>query len=177
MPDDLDTTEAINAEDETEDDEGSTEKRERRARRSANALRLALRRRNAVELRITGATYDEIAQALGYSDRGQANRDVHRALKEITKEPAEQLRDLELARLDKLQKGSWVAAISGNDPKAAQVVIKVMGMRHKLLGLEAPRKVDLTGWLRDFSDREGLPYEDAVEAANEIIRLAASGGA
>ena len=52
----------------------------------------AQRRRDALELRKVGATYSQIATALGYANAKAAQRDVAKSLRETTSEPAEQLR-------------------------------------------------------------------------------------
>jgi hypothetical protein len=60
----------------------------------------------ACRLRSRGAGYQEICDALGFTNTGNAHRAVQRALKATMQEPAEDLRRLELDRLDRM----WRAA-------------------------------------------------------------------
>src|SRR5438105_6695556 len=69
---------------------------EENLRRDAEALRLRSR----------GWTYQRIADELGYHDRRTAYRAVEQALRETLQEPADDLRKLELDRLDRM----WEAA-------------------------------------------------------------------
>src|SRR5699024_12051924 len=62
------------------------------------------------------------------------------SLAEVTKEVAEQLRDVEAARLDALQRAIWERAIDG-DLSAMDRVIKIVDRRARLLGLDAPQQV------------------------------------
>ncbi|MEU1272994.1 hypothetical protein [Streptomyces sp. NPDC005799] len=54
----------------------------------------------AANLRSKGRTYAQIAEELGYYDRGKAHAAVQRAIQEIVKEPAEAVLHFELERLD-----------------------------------------------------------------------------
>ena len=109
---------------------------------SIRRIELAERRARALELRKAGATYDQIAQQAGYSSRANAYRDVMKAIKDITAEPAADVKTLELARLDAMLMGTWRPAITGNQG-AIDRVIRIMDRRAKLLGLDAPVKTEL----------------------------------
>ncbi|MFP3118132.1 hypothetical protein [Streptomyces sp. Iso 434] len=61
----------------------------------------------ATSLRSAGATYQEIADQLGYADRGHAWRAVQQARRQILREPAEELIQVEAERLDDM----YVAAL------------------------------------------------------------------
>jgi hypothetical protein len=108
---------------------------------SRNAA-LANKERQALELRMAGASFDQIAQKLGYSEKGAAHRAVTRALISTVKPAADELRELETARLDRLLLAFWPAALEG-DEKAADRVLRIMDQRAKLLGLNMPTKVDV----------------------------------
>lgn len=54
----------------------------------------------------------------------------------ITAEERSGILQLELDRLDDLQAAHWESAMYG-DPKSTEAVLKVMGLRHKLLNLDA----------------------------------------
>jgi hypothetical protein len=76
-------------------------------------IALAEKERRALELRKGGATYNRIAQVLGYSDEGGAAKAVKRALADTLQEPAAEIRKLEAERLDAMQSALWPAALSG----------------------------------------------------------------
>src|SRR6185312_10686596 len=61
----------------------------------------------ALSLRRAGATYQEIADELGFGNPSGAHYAVQAALKASIREPANDVRDLEADRLDKLMRGVW----------------------------------------------------------------------
>jgi hypothetical protein len=107
----------------------------------------AERRAKAIAMKISGANWQDIADALGYADRAAAHKDVTRALAANRKAEAEQveeLRHLTVMRYDRLQEAWWPAAVSG-DVKAAEVVLKCLAGRAKIEGVEAPAKMEHSG--------------------------------
>lgn len=99
------------------------------------------RRAQAVALRISGMTYDAIAQRLGVGST-TVFRDVTESMADAakrTREAADELLELELQRLDTLQGGLWDAALAG-DVSSVRAVLAVMERRAKLLGLDAAAK-------------------------------------
>lgn len=97
----------------------------------------------ALELRKSGAAYATIAEVLGYRSPSGAHAAVKSALKKTLQEPADELRQLELARLDAMLAALWPKANAG-DVKAVHGVLKVLERRAKLLGLDAPTETDIT---------------------------------
>jgi hypothetical protein len=93
------------------------------------------RQARAVELAISGHDYATIAKEVGYSNRGTAWRTVQKALRQRTVEGVDQLREVEVERLDALLRAHWESAIDG-DVVAANVVLRVIDQRVRLLGLE-----------------------------------------
>ena len=93
----------------------------------------------ALALRVAGASYDQIAQALGYSNRSGAWHAIEQALLKTIQEPADQIRQLEVARLDR-----WLfnidAQIRAGSLEAVSVGLKISARRATLLGLDAPSK-------------------------------------
>jgi hypothetical protein len=57
----------------------------------------------AAQMRVESKTYQQIADELGYADKGEAHHAVERALKAVVREPAEALRKLMHARLDEMR--------------------------------------------------------------------------
>lgn len=104
----------------------------------------AERRTKAIQLRLAGADWTQIADTLGYADRAAACKDVTRALEShiaAQNSTAEVLRETELQRLDRLQRGLWPAAVAG-DTRSADTVLRVIDRRMKLLGLDVPPDVE-----------------------------------
>lgn len=105
----------------------------------------AARDAEACRLRTLGLTYEQIASQLGFSDRSNARSAVERGLVAIVAEPAEELRTLELARLDELTQRAW--GILDDEPpgvalQAIDRILKIQERRAKLLGLDAPTRVE-----------------------------------
>jgi hypothetical protein len=122
----------------------------------------AERRRRALQLRQAGASLSQIGEHLGVSE-SRACRIVQDALAATVREPAEEIRALELARLDQL----WVEAtkvlrrqhvtvsngrvvihpgtkapLEDDGPvlNAIDRLLKIQERRARLLGLDAPTK-------------------------------------
>lgn len=112
---------------------------------------------SAMRLRQAGYTFDQIARALGYSNRSGAWHAVQAGLTHTLREPAEDLRQIELERLDEMHEGLWAKAIAG-DLKAVDGVLAVMRRRSRLLGLDQPRRQVVA------ADVEGLVAASAREA-------------
>lgn len=133
--------------------------------RFVRSVDTAERDARACRLRSEGRSYAEIARELGFSEPTVARRAVERALVAVVAEPAGQLRTLELARLDLLLGKAWavlqaehIAVSQGRviiDPRngepmtdhgpvlaAIDRVLRIMERRSKLLGLDAPIKVE-----------------------------------
>ncbi len=94
------------------------------------------RKARAVELRIEGCGYDDIAREVGYANRGTAHRVVKKALSSRTAEGVDLLRAMEVARLDALQHSIWDRAMAGHVP-SVRAVLKIIHERIALLGLSA----------------------------------------
>lgn len=103
---------------------------------SARAIATAKREAEAVALRLAGANLTEIAKQVGYADPSGAYRAIQKALSiMLPAETRDEALKRELATLDRLQLAMWQPALRG-DEKAAGVVLRCIGQRSKLLGLE-----------------------------------------
>ena len=100
-----------------------------------------VRAAKALEMRMEGLTFEAIAEALGYAGKQGAYDAVRRSLAAVTREPAEELIKLDLERLDGLWQIQYLNAQAG-DVQAMAACMKIMERRAKLLGLDAPVKVD-----------------------------------
>ena len=96
----------------------------------------------ALELRILGASYRQIAAQVGISER-TAYLDVQDELARLDKlihGKAERLRDLEARRLDHYQL-ALAPGIRAGDPRAVLAGVRCLERRAKLLGLDAPQQL------------------------------------
>lgn len=104
---------------------------------SVKKLTALEREREAMRLRMSGMTYDDIAERLGITKQG-AHKAVMRALGKLRTqvlEDASQLRSIEVQRLDVLFNQMYGQAERGNQG-AVDRCIKIMERRAKLLGLD-----------------------------------------
>lgn len=156
----------------------------------------------AARLRTQGKTYDAIATALGFANKAAAREGVLRALAEIVTEPAKELRALELDRLDaaldvaiRIMSEQHLAHSGGkliervvdgqvvqvldNGPVLAAIdrVVKIGESRRKLLGLDAPTRVDATVHEVTQQDLAVAELIRDAQAKQAIDRAAATGGA
>lgn len=131
------------------------------------------KQRQALELRKAGVGFDEIAQRLGYRGASGAYYAVKTALQKTIQQPANELREIEVARLDALLLGLWPEARKGNVAKIDRV-LRIMQRRADLLGLDAPKRIDATLDIRDEADRlareNGLPVDAVLAEAERIVR-------
>lgn len=132
-------------------------------KQSARAARLTERRSRVLVLRKAGATFREIAktlkeeggvstgfnEAMAYTDyRFEMDR-----LAAANQETAEELRNLEELRLDRML-AALDEDVEKGDPVAINAALRIMERRAKLRGLDAPAKVEATG-------KDGAPLETA----------------
>jgi hypothetical protein len=100
-----------------------------------------------LELRRVGLTWVRIAEEVGYKDHTGAYAAYKRAIKRTMQQPADELREQELDRIDRLQVAVWPAAMKG-DTRAVLTIVRLMERRAKLTGLDMPIKIeqDVTTW-------------------------------
>jgi hypothetical protein len=128
----------------------------------------------ALELRKAGATYQMIADQLGYAQAKGAYKAVASALKATLKEPAEELRTLEAERLDAALLAIWRRVTKGDD-KAIGRLLGIMKRRMELFGLAAPRRQEFSGLIATLSARDlnlkGLTAEELAELERLVDKL------
>jgi hypothetical protein len=112
--------------------------RTRRGRHRDRAL-ASWRRTRALELRAAGMTYEQIAHEVGYANKGTAHAVIHQALEEREAASVDQLRYLELDRLNAMQVALWRDAVAGK-VTAVDAIVKIIDARCRLLGLYQNRR-------------------------------------
>jgi hypothetical protein len=100
----------------------------------------------ALELRIMGASYRQIAAQLQVALK-TAYHDVQDELGRldaVIKEKAERMRELEAQRLDQLTV-ALAPTLRAGDPRAIATAVRLMERRAKLFGLDAPTELSGPG--------------------------------
>ena len=100
------------------------------------------KRRDAIELRKMGVTYQKIADAVGYPSANEARKQVLKAYNEIIQEPAIELRGLQVERLNHLLTIAWQQA-QGGSLSAINTCVGLMTRIDVLMGTEAAQKVEV----------------------------------
>jgi hypothetical protein len=96
----------------------------------------------ALDLRLSGMSYADIADRLGYAGESGPRNAVDRLLGRVEADNATELRRLESLKLDVLQAAVWDQAVAG-DSDSIKLALAVHDRRVKLLGLAAPVAVDV----------------------------------
>ena len=99
-----------------------------------------------MELRVGGATFEQVARTLGYASRSTAQKAVVKALQADVTASSDLLneyRQLLLRRCERLLLAAWPAAIRG-DTKAIRAVVQLLDRESALLGVDAPVQVAVT---------------------------------
>lgn len=127
--------------------------------------------REVFQLRRQGMSMWDIAEQLEISEA-----DVKRGMAAAQKAAAQLLNDgtkvellsLEVMRLDELQNAYWQAALSG-DTRAADIVLKVIDKRTKMLGLDESVTVDARSQTVIVTGGEN-DYIKALERIRDAVR-------
>jgi hypothetical protein len=98
--------------------------------------------RKVLELRKAGASLDQIANALDITAE-DANTRLRQSLRELTQDSDEDLRLLEIERLDAMQRALWPKALSGSW-LAVDRCLAIMERRSQLLSLDGARPAEVT---------------------------------
>jgi len=117
------------------------------AGRSPGSMEEAIVRANrALELRMAGATWQQVADQLGYKQKSSAQQAVRRAIERETERVAdirESYRTMQLLRLERSLRAIWPQVLQG-DLFAIDRELKLMERQAKLLGLDAPTQITIT---------------------------------
>lgn len=119
-----------------------------RRRTSRYAIRAREKALECLALRKLGMNYRDIAEKVGYASAGAAQYAVRQVLDEqleMSSEEIEAVRKIELERLDDIYFVLYEAVRKGDraSPRAAEVAVKVMERRSKLLGLDAADRTEV----------------------------------
>lgn len=107
----------------------SAEQKAKRAEREEKQMQ-------ALELRSSGATYQQIANALGLTYPATAKRYVDRAMDRLIIEAGKDVIRLDLARLDEMQMRATHALRQNGDLGQIDRLMRIMEFRYRLLGVD-----------------------------------------
>lgn len=105
---------------------------------NARLIESRQRQMQALELRKAGATYQQIADQLGYKGTSGAERAVKTAMYRLGREQAAEVLSLDMHRLDEIQM-RLTAAFRGGDLSQADRILRVMAARWQLVAQYEPR--------------------------------------
>lgn len=141
----------------------------------------AEKQRLVLELRKSGATFEEIAEQAGYASKSGAYKAFETALKKTLQEPADELRQIARERLNKMLNSLWPYVLKGS-PRHTEVALKIMDREAALLGLDAPKQVEdhrivsMQVMADSIAEETGLDPDELIAEAERIIKNAAGGG-
>jgi len=164
------------------------------------AAELEAKELKVLELRRAGFTFQRIAEEVGYATPSGAQRALERIMTRNVPQAPEEFRWQELDRLDRMQVALWPRAMKGDD-RAISTIVRLMERRARLVGIDAPQRIqaevvnydgnrDIDGdierivnILRGVDSSESLEVESGtsesgtITSAGELENLAIDGGA
>ena len=129
------------------------------------------RRADAYALHLMGTHYRAIAVTIGVSHT-QAIRDVRAAIAASLakgKQAVEAARRRQLDRLREIIFYQWERLTQG-DAVAARTILRCLEREAKLLGLDAPAKVNIEASIRAMAVAEGFDPDECMRTAEQIIK-------
>jgi hypothetical protein len=93
-----------------------------------------------LDLRRAGFTFMRIAEEVGYRQASGAQRAYERVIARDKPQATEEHRWQELDRLDRMQVALWPRAMKGDD-KAINTIVRLMERRARLVGIDAPTRI------------------------------------
>ncbi len=115
----------------------------------SNERMLAFRDKQAIalDMRRKGHILSEIGAVLGIDRTSTVSKLIQKAMREIVREPAEEVVQMELDRLDTMFVKAYERAADQEKPlnkEAVDTCLRIMERRAKLLGIDKPTKVAST---------------------------------
>lgn len=134
----------------------------------ANDLALAATRRiQVVSDALAGLTYEQIAERHGFSDKSAAHKAVMRSLQKVEARLVDEYRTLEAARLDQITLAMAPLMLDARQPGATRIaaagkLLATSERRARLLGLDAPQRVDISAGTQ-------AQLEDALIELRQVV--------
>lgn len=93
------------------------------------------RRLEALKARLQGKQYEEIARLCGYANAQAAKDAVMEAIRNAPEPVREEIRRIDIARLDELYKVAYSKAVETGDPRAVNACLNIIERRWKLYNI------------------------------------------
>ena len=120
------------------------EQRKNRITREHRRKAVMEKRAKALQARLRGMSWEQVAKAAGYKSKGAAYNAVQEELAKIPREPAQQLLQVELETLSFAQV-SIIKQVSAGSVEAVGALLKVIDQRARLTGLYKLEQEQQTG--------------------------------
>lgn len=127
------------------------------------------------QMRVNGNSVLTIARHFGVSDRfvRYELRDAVKLVDATAWLEVETATDL--ARLENLLEVYWPEALGFNgqekNPDAAHLVLKILDQKAKLLGLNAPKRVDISVLIAEWAQRRGFDVKDVTDSVRDMLPI------
>src|SRR5829696_2027474 len=128
----------------------------------AHRARQRARRVEALSLKLAGVSTAQIAERMGIQPDSVRHL-INRTLATAVNRAAEEMRELENARLDRAQAAIWSNVLAG-DYRAVMVFLQISQRRAKLNGLDSPASVVISPTVRGEMERALLDLQQVVLA-------------
>lgn len=102
---------------------------------SKDLVHMEEKKARILRMRVSGASWSSIAAAEGYKDASGPLNLVKRELRNQVSEAVDDLRAVELARLDEIQRVLWPRVLEG-DLDAIDRILRLTALRARLTGME-----------------------------------------
>lgn len=139
----------------------------------------------ATALRLAGASFAEVAEALGLANAGEARTLVERDLADRSgdEDQRKQMREEEAARIERLMRSVWAKATSPDDPEhlpAVRTALSLIDRHARLLGLDMPQEVvvytpttsEIDTWVTQMLNMQAALPGEVIE--DDILEIEAS---
>jgi len=133
------------------------------------------RQRQAIALKLAGASYVQIAAKLGYASTETARSIITKGLDASLQENAKELRKIHYGRLEHMLMLVWPRVNTG-DQSSIQTALTIMDRMERLYGLAAPQKIDVNHGVRETiivadGDRDNYlrALQEAASAIDEVV--------
>ena len=111
---------------------------------SVRRLEAREKQQRALELRMAGRTWNEVAETLGYASHAGAINAVKAILARSDSDYGSRFRTLTLERLTKVLQTYWPTMLRGDVP-AANVCLKTITDMREVTGIDMPQRVEHSG--------------------------------
>lgn len=152
--------------------DGTVRRRKNTKKNRARTAEIHAKQQQALQMRMTGMTYMEIARALGYANPSSAKAAVDGAIWRAEKDAAKEVVALDLARLDEYQMRCTHALRTNGDLHQIDRLMRIMEMRYRLLGItdETVRQLQSEHGITINNKNMVMNIHAAPETEDEFIK-------